>query len=149
MRHCPSCDAQFPDEQQSCLHCGGALEEDSAEGLLLLASLDPFESRPLLERLTERGIPFAVLNDQLARARAVGRGRPGSFAGVNIFVRQDDHPSALEIHQQIVRDSLPDLPPDYAPENTHGDGCPACGAELAADAPSCAECGLEFPDATA
>jgi len=147
MRHCPTCDAQFPDEQEACLHCGGALEEESAAGLLLLASLDPFESRPLLERLTEHGIPFAVLNDQQARARVVGRGRPGSLAGVNVFVRSDDHARALEIQQRLVRESLPDLPPDYAPEGAHSDGCPACGTELAPDAQSCAECGLEFPDA--
>jgi hypothetical protein len=147
LRHCPACDAQFPDDQAACLHCGASLAEEPTEGLVLLASLDPFESRALLERLAEAQIPFAVLNDQEARLRAAGRGRPGSFAGVNVFVPLDAHPRASALHQRLVRESLPDLPEDFAPETGDPDACPACASPLAPDAQSCAECGLEFPDA--
>lgn len=147
MRHCPACDAQFPDEHDACVHCGAPLGDDSAAGFVLLASLDPFESRQLLDRLAEAEVAFAVLNDRDARARSVGRGRPGSFAGVNVFVHPDQHARASALHQQMVRESLPDLPEDFAAEAMDPDSCPACASPLAEDASSCAECGLEFPDA--
>jgi RNA polymerase subunit RPABC4/transcription elongation factor Spt4 len=147
VRHCPACDAQFPDEQEQCLHCGASLAGDATVGLVLLASLDPFESRALLERLAESEIEFSVLNDRDARARTAGRGRPGSFAGVNIFVHPDEHARAFALQQQLVRESLPDLPEDFTTEAADSETCPACASPLAADARSCAECGLEFPDA--
>jgi len=149
VRHCPACDAQFPDDQQACVHCGAALDDDSTASFVLLTSLDPFESRRLLDRLAEAEIPFAVLNDHEARLRSAGRGRSGSFAGVNIFVHPDEHGRASALHQQLVRESLPDLPEDFVADATDPDACPACASPLAADAQCCAECGLEFPDANA
>jgi hypothetical protein len=159
MRYCHPCDCQFPDEQESCLHCGAPLHDeprtatgeagdaDSIEGLVLLTSMDPFESRRLLDRLAEAGIRFAVVNDEAARR--VSRRRTGGFAGVNILVTPDQHAAASEIQQRVLRESLPDLPEDFEPAPDGAESCPACSAPLAGDAQCCDECGLEFPDVNA
>lgn len=158
MRYCHHCDAQFPDDEKRCLHCNAPLHDHrlseasldadagSSEDVVLLASLDPFESRRLLDRLAEAGVDFTVLNDQEARARSSGRGR--SYAGVNVFVPVAEHARASALQQQMVRESLPDLPPDFEPDAAGSDVCPACSAPLAGDAQSCGECGLEFPEAS-
>ena len=155
MRHCEACDCQLPDEHTSCPHCGGALadlrpdaENDTgsdAENMVLIASLDAFESHRLLERLTDAGISFAVVSDAAAR-RFSGGGTRG-FAGVNVVVPADQALAAREIQQAVLRETLPDLPDDFAPPEDGAETCPACAAPLADDARECAECGLEFPDA--
>ncbi len=157
LRFCHRCDCQFGEEHDTCLHCGGALDEAPAsprdggadpEGeLVLLASLHALESRPLLDGLVDAGIPFAVLNDREARARMTGSGRQINLSGVNVFVPQDVHAHALELQQRMLRESLPDLPEDFVPDGGNPDACPACAAPLASDAHSCQDCGLEFPDA--
>jgi hypothetical protein len=112
--------------------------------MVLLASMDPFESRRLLDRLAEAGIPFAVVNDEAARR--VSRGRAGGFAGVNILVPLDQHTAAGEIQQAVLRESLPGLAEDFEPPSDGAEVCPACATPLAGDAQRCEECGLEFPD---
>jgi len=156
MRYCHPCDCQFPDEQELCLHCGAPLHDAprlpgdqdrdpaSIEGMLLLASMDPFESRRLLDRLDEAGIHFAVINDETARK--ILSGRVGRYAGVNILVPPDQHAAAREIQQRMVRESLPDLPEDFEPTPDGAEVCPACSTPLASDAQCCEECGLEFPE---
>lgn len=153
MRYCEACDCQIPGEHERCLHCGGPLGEQAAEGegegeeMVLLASLDAFESRRLLDRLTEAGIPFAVVSDEAARR--LSRARTGGFSGVNVLVPVGEREAASQIQQAMLRESLPDLPDDFVPQVEGSDACPACSAPLAQDAQECAECGLEFPDAGA
>lgn len=149
MRHCESCDCQLPDESRSCPHCDRPLGEPSLddESLVLIASLDAFESRRLLDRLTEAEIPFLVLSDADARRRVQGGAR--GFAGVNVFVPAEQRTRAREIQQEVLRESLPDLPEDFVPPPDGAETCPACATPLAQDAEQCAECGLEFPSADA
>lgn len=156
MRYCHPCDCQFPDEQELCLHCGASLHDaprlpgdedrDTAptEGMLLLASMDPFEARRLLDRLDEEGIHFTVINDDAARR--LSGGRVGGYNGVNVFVPPDQHAAAREIQQRVLRESLPDLPEDFEPTPDGAEVCPACSTPLASDAQACEECGLEFPE---
>ena len=161
LRYCHACDCQFPDEDEVCLHCGARLyaapstpgvddgEEDPSAGYVLLTVLDPFESRRLLDRLAEAGIRFAVLSDQSASARAALQGRRGATVGVNVFVPPEDKERASELQQQVLRESLPDLSPDFDASAAGADVCPACSSPLSGDAASCSECGLEFPDVEA
>ncbi len=145
MRHCPSCDSQFPDDQEACLHCGGPLggEPSSETDLVLLATMDPFESRRLLDRLAEAGIAVSVVSDEAVRRSGRGRGQ----SGVNILVAADQAAAAAAIQQAVLRESLPGLPEDFEPPPDGAETCPACSSPLAADAAACDECGLEFPDA--
>ena len=147
MRHCEACDCQLPDEHATCPHCGGELAvlPPDAKTMVLIASLDAFESHRLLGRLTEAGISFVVVSDDAAR-RFSGGGARG-FAGVNVVVPADQATAAREIQQAVLRETLPDLPDDFAPPEDGAETCPACSAPLAHDARECAECGLEFPDA--
>lgn len=158
MRYCHACDCQFPDEDTVCLHCGARLhaspavpgvvddDADPSAGYVLLTVLDPFEARRLLDRLAEAGVPFAVLSDQSASARGALQGRRGATVGVNVFVPPEERERASEVQQQVLRESLPDLSPDFDAGAAGADACPACSTPLSRDAASCSECGLEFPD---
>jgi hypothetical protein len=161
VRFCHACDCQFPDEDEVCLHCGARLhaapsapsaggdDEDPSAGYVLLTVLDPFEAPRLLDRLAEAGIPFAVLSDQSAQARVALHGRRGATVGVNVFVPPEERERASELQQQVLRESLPDLSPDFDASAGGADVCPACSSPLSGDAASCSECGLEFPDVEA
>lgn len=152
MRHCPSCDSQLPDDQETCLHCGGPLDDvaeapSAAGDLVLLTSVDAFESRRLLDRLADAGLSFSVVSDEAAQR--LFRGRSRGNAGVNVLVPAAQYAAAREIQQAVLRESLPDLPEGFEPPPDGAETCPACATPLAADAAACGECGLEFLDADA
>jgi hypothetical protein len=52
----------------------------------------------------------------------------------------------VSIEAQFIRDTVPDLPPDFDPlEVKPADACPACGTPIVAGAEECGDCGLTLP----
>jgi hypothetical protein len=118
----------------------------AGDDLVLLATLSTTDAAALLEELEARGIAAEALTDHDARARLAGTGRALSRGGLHVFVPASDLGNAVAVHQELVLDSLPDLPEGYDPNAHDGSACPACGSALDPSAHACADCGLEFPE---
>jgi len=163
LKLCTSCQARFPEGFGRCLHCGRRLvaEEDAApapapapgapgEGdadadWLAFAVREPVFAAELAQALHEGGIRFRLAGE--GETDPGHAGRAGWETRLEIQVHREDREEAERIASRHLRQSLPDLPPDFDPEADPGEGCPACGADVRSGAAACTDCGLAFPDA--
>lgn len=159
---CPRCRTEFQPWATECSDCGSALvtTEQAPTGLpgsagpatpppetlACLARGGPWELRELAEALGKHGLSTRIgpypPPDASGASRDDDRAGPGT--GLGLYVAEQDHERAVALHQQLVRESS-HAEPEPSEGSADADGCPACGAALAADAEACAACGLEFP----
>ena len=156
MKLCSHCNAQFSDEHSRCIHCGRPLEpagELSTPNLPDVSRLHhltddhPAKIAPLLDRLTEAGIAFALITDSGTRLVNWYQGSSGWKAKASVYVEPADREAAEHLHREFLEDLIPHLAemrPDSSPS---AESCPACHEPLPAVAESCPACGLAFPDA--
>lgn len=161
MRFCHSCDCQVPDDVDVCLVCSGPLHAEprdagaasagsaagwSPDQWAMLAQRTPFDAAPLLDRLAEAHIPFALAmpgDERLPENLRASATRPG---GLWVLVPRSEHARAVAIEQRLLVETLPDLPEDFDPMALDEGRCPACETPMAPDAAQCDECGLEIPE---
>lgn len=160
---CPSCHDAYLPQMSRCSDCGVDLvwETDaevalalgepgelglSEEGVLLREAGAQWVGA-LAEALVDADIPCRIATTA-AHAQGLEDGRPVAALPLGIFVAEADLARARELDAVVLRRQLPDLEQvgvAVAGELGAGDdGCPACGAAIAADAAECPECGLAF-----
>jgi hypothetical protein len=155
---CPTCGEEYTLVMERCADCDVALvspgempsegdadpEEFPPASELLYLRVAPLPwIQALSNGLEEAGVPHRVEPSGLANPPE-GQ-RPETFGDVDLFglyVLPQDGPAARELDSQIVRRVLPDEAEDL--QEGEEDQCPACGAELAAEATSCSDCGLSL-----
>ena len=144
---CPDCREEYLHSVQSCVHCEvplvleEQLEDVPVEGLAPSSDLATVRTASagwalaLSERLVGAGIAHRV--EEVSEGASQGGAQPYS-----VFVRAQDLERARVIDAEQMEREIPDLPEDWETAGQAGDGCPACGAELADEASECPECGL-------
>ncbi len=163
VRHCPRCQSDYRPDMAACAECGGPLE-DRPEGEDPRFRPPPRGVLPEGSELADgdlRSIYFSrdvrqlqALADRLAR-RGVACRIQGSAEGCkspryDLLVSEAQRQVSLDELQKTFGDDLPgdDL---GAAERSFDPSqgylrCPACGANLAAGAPECSDCGLALTD---
>jgi hypothetical protein len=99
-----------------------------------------------LKALRESGVKFVPVGKGGSRQVNIRYGSSGHFASIEVYVDPDDFERASAIEQRVLRETLPDPPGGFPRSSGTSDVCPACEAPLSADATSCPDCGLSFPD---
>lgn len=157
---CPSCHQEYQRWVAVCSECDVPLTFDReaspgpslppAADLVLLKVEGPWYLQALAELLQESGISSRIDSDP--PAALLGAAKDATRAGsrsqatrLGIYVAADDLEAANEIAQQFAAAQLSDIPTTAA--NPDSSACPACGERISETAVSCAECGLEFPEA--
>ena len=158
MKFCASCNAQFPDEMDRCVHCGGRLQDSflgtspddvqlpPVEKLFLLSSYQPPFTRRLADRLQEADIPFHIEVDPGADRADERFGSSGREVRLQLYVRPEDREDAEALQAQLIRDRVPDIPDEFAPDLVSEGVCPACSSAVAEGDVECPDCGLAFPE---
>ncbi|MCP3986575.1 MAG: hypothetical protein GY723_19500 [bacterium] len=166
VKNCPSCGDEFQAWVERCPDCNVPLtiggentdagdttpEFPPAHQLEKVLVGGPWQTRSLAERLSERGVPCRV--DAYPPEAQIDSGADGGSFGqaghgidLGVYVKAADLERATEISAELQAEGMPGLDGHEAPEpGTELDACPGCGEPLAADAPGCGECGLEFPE---
>jgi len=160
---CPSCHDEYLPQVSRCRDCGvelvwetdaqlaEALAEPGELGLseegVLLREAGAQWAGTLAEALVEAGIPCRV-GTTPAHEKGLEEGRAVATLPLGVFVAEADLATARAVDAAVLLRQVPDL------EDAHviaagelgedDDGCPACGAAIAADAAECPECGLAF-----
>jgi hypothetical protein len=151
---CPRCGEEYVATVAICADCGIPLGSEapaaaagpeplpSVEGLVALRHAEVPWIEGLAGALAEAGISSRVELPREADLRRV----PGRGLGAlrcTLYVRREDGAAAARIDAEFARSQVPDLP---AAETawSESEGCPGCGASLAAEAQECPECGLTF-----
>ncbi len=152
MRLCPSCDAQFPDSVDRCVHCGGRLRAGRAtkhaphlSELYLLSSRQPPFTRRLAERLREASIRPYIEGDPGAERVDVQFGSSGHQVRLHLFVDNEVRERAEAIKTQLIGERVPDIPDDFDADAVEPGRCPACSSAVPENATECPDCGLVFP----
>ena len=151
---CPRCGEEYVHTAQTCVECDVPLGFDAPSGEAPRDELPPAEDLVpirnaevpwidgLAHALADAGIPSRVELPRKEDSTVQGRGM-GAIR-CTIYVRQEDVADAARIDAEFARTQVPDLPDENAGEWGESDGCPGCGATLAADATECPDCGLAF-----
>lgn len=157
-KHCHSCGQEYQSWVTECPDCHVPLHSAPGEPLapptrsgsiapledpVLLKLGEPWELRALAESLQERGISSQIdshpLGGSLARA-----GSRAQAARLGIYVARANLAAVREFTEELA--ALERSESD-AEAVAHDPGaCPACGEPTPENAPSCATCGLEFPE---
>jgi hypothetical protein len=154
-KRCPECGEEFVHTAVTCSDCdvplrlASELAGPAGDGLpptpdlVLLRAEGPAWIDALAEALGAEGIPSRVQIIDPER-HGIRSGVRGSACG--IFVREADVAAARAVDARVHREQVPDLGAAEAHEASagEGEGCPACGHELAPDASECPDCGLVF-----
>jgi hypothetical protein len=150
-RVCPVCAEEYVHSALRCVHCDVALvhaEEapaQAAQDLPPAAELTPIRiasagwALALSELLVAEGIAHRV--ELVSDAAAEGR-RPSGPGPYGVYVRAGDAARARAIDAGYVAREIPDLPDGWEDAEAEDEGCPACGAAVAAGAAECPDCGL-------
>lgn len=155
---CPECGEEYLPTVMECADCRVALvasgdatasapapaprELPPAAQLVCIRTAALGWAQGLSSRLSEAGITHrleAQEPDDAATPAAARRRLADSPYGV--FVREQDVEDARAVDREFMRTQIPDVSDDAAAVVV-GEGCPACGAAVAADAAECPECGL-------
>lgn len=156
MRICTSCNAQFEDIYEECLHCGRRLTEQteptlptpleppSLDEMHLLTRRAAIYVDDLLEALREEGIRFTVIGDLGDRVHTRTGVRHGREPAIEVWVDAAHRERAEAIQTELLRRELPDLPEGYQPSESREGRCPACSAVLIGEPIECPDCGLAF-----
>jgi hypothetical protein len=150
---CPSCREEYLATVERCAHCGVALvaaselppEEQTdlppLEELVRVRVENPVWIEALAGQLAREGIPSRVelLDTDAPLARRHG-------APCVLYVQSGDAERARQIDEELLRQQLPDLPEGADTGWSEAEGCPACGAAVAAQATECPDCGLGFAE---
>jgi len=157
---CPSCHQEYQRWVELCSECSVplALDQESspapslptAAEMVLLKVEGPWYLQELAELLQEGGISSRIDTDPPGTPNegtkgATRAGSRGRATRLGIYVGADDLETANEIAQEFATSRLSDIPTTAA--NPDASACPACGEQISETAVSCAECGLEFPEA--
>jgi hypothetical protein len=129
----------------------------------LLSAHPPALADELARRLVEAGVevhlqpeparparreepPAGYLEGERAwgSQKMAARGGYGSGGRVQIYVAEADLARARSVESRFIREHVPDVPEDFDPDNLPSDRCPACDAQLPAEARVCPECELTF-----
>lgn len=151
---CPECRAEYLASATTCADCDvplvpeASLESAAAQALPPASELHCVRAaalgwaRRLSDLLAEAGISHRIEVAQDDDDGSVRR--PGANLPYGVYVRAEDLEAATEVDAEFMRSQIPDLDPDAgAAEAEDGDErCPACGAEVGADAGECPDCGL-------
>ena len=153
--YCPECRSEYLGSAIRCADCDVALVEEAALDAAGATEEMPPAARltcvraaslgwasALSERLREAGISHrieAAADDDDGSVR-----RPGANLPYGVYVREEDAAAAARVDDAFMRSQIPDLPAAEAADGgpPGGEGCPACGADLVADAAECPDCGL-------
>jgi len=151
MQWCAECDVEVPANQRYCGTCGSLptdppLPDDPPPTGLELALVRigaVSDIRSLSIRLRAAGIQHWIMRDPSDDSIANVKGDYGRGVVVNLVVGVRDLERAVQIREEDLRATLPDIPAGFS-FDADGDGCPACGAPLAAEAMECRDCGISF-----
>jgi ribosomal protein L40E len=150
---CPECRAEYLWTATVCAECDVALVPapaipEQAGGLPPVSELVCIRAsaigwaRGLSERLAEAGISHRIEAAQDDAEDGSVR-RPGANLPFGVYVRAEDLDAAVEVDAAFMQSQIPDLEGDPAAEaDASAEGCPACGADVPADASECPDCGL-------
>jgi len=157
-KHCHSCGGEFQswvDECPDCrvpLHAAPAEAPSTAarsepiaplENPVLLKVGEPWELREIAESLQEQGISSQIDSYPLGGSLK-GAGSRAQAARLAIYVAAADVAAVREFTDELAAVARSEAGAEAV---THGpDACPACGEPTPENAPSCAACGLEFPE---
>jgi len=157
---CPSCKQEYQRWVEVCSDCNVPLALDQegqsapalppAVDLVLLKVEGPWYLQELAELLQENGISSRIDTEPPGTPTegtkgAMRAGSRGQTTRLGIYVGVDDLEPAHAIAQEFATARLSDVPDVTA--NPDASACPACGEPISETAVSCAECGLEFPEA--
>ena len=153
-KHCHSCGGEYQSWVTECPDCHVPLQLAPGETLapetrpvapiedpVLLKVGQPWELRELAETLQEHGISSQIDSHPLggSLARAGSRAEP---ARLGIYVARAEVTAVREVIEGLAA-----LERSESDAEAHDPGaCPACGEPTPENAPSCASCGLEFPE---
>ena len=157
-KHCHGCGGEFQSWVIECPDChvplqlapGETLAPETRpvapiEDLVLLKVGEPWELRELAETLQEHGVSCEI--DAYPRGGSIARaGARKEPARLGIYVARADIDTVRSFAAHVA-----ELESESGAEvEAHDPGqCPACGEPTRENAPSCASCGLEFPEAPA
>jgi hypothetical protein len=160
-QHCHRCGGEFQPWVTECpdcrvpLHAAPGEAPDPAdrsdpiaplENPVLLKVGEPWELRELAETLQEHGVSCEI--DAYPRGGSIARaGARKQPARLGIYVAGADVASVRELVEELAAAARSESGVE-AVEHDPG-ACPACGEPTPENAPSCASCGLEFPEAPA
>lgn len=143
---CPECGEEYVHSMVTCVDCevelvhSDALGDEPASELPPVAELTSIRvasagwAVALSELLVEAGIPHRV---ELVSADG------GASGPYGVYVRAENVERARAIDAELIDREIPDLPEGWeAAATAGGEGCPACGSEVGADAVECPDCGL-------
>lgn len=148
---CPECESEYLPSATECADCRvplvhehelGASPADDlppASELTLLRAASIGWVRSLSDRLSEAGLPHRI---EAAVSDDEDTQRPGASLPYGVYLRPDDVPAALEVDADFMREQIPDLPEHVDVSAGGGEGCPACGDAVPANANECPSCGL-------
>lgn len=153
MRVCPECGEEYLPTVDRCADCRVALvaagvepvavaprELPPASQLVCLRTASLGFAQGLSDLLSEAGITHRLEADPTSREGEHNARRPDSLP-FGVFVREQDLAAAREVDREFMRRQFPDVSEEPS-AGAAGEGCPACGAAVAADAVECPECGL-------
>jgi len=155
MKLCSHCNAQFSEEHSKCVHCGRRLEPGSGGSTRNSPDLSrlyhrtddhPAKIAPLLDRLTEAGISFALVTDSGTRTVDWYQGSSGWKAKASVYVDPIDRETAEHLHREFLDSLIPHLAEMDPRAGGPAESCPACHEPVPPLAESCPSCGLAFPD---
>jgi hypothetical protein len=128
---CPDCDCELVYEQPGAPRSAPAAELPDPSQMTCIRRGGPWELRELAELLQSHGISCRI------------DAHPPGAADLGLFVREADREEVARLDRELAAGGGPADP--GAGSALDAAACPACGEPLAADAESCASCGLEFP----
>ena len=163
VRHCPRCQSDYRPDMAECAECGGPLEDrpegsdprftpppaslpsegsDLADGDLhsIYFSRDVRQLQALADRLARRGVACRLQQST----------EGGKSPRYDLLVPEAQRQVSLDELQQTFGDPIPGeelgaVERDFDPSQGYL-RCPACGANLAAGAPECSDCGLALAE---
>jgi hypothetical protein len=149
-RVCPECGEEYLPTVLRCVDCGVSLVAEAPARAAAPGELPPVSellcvrtgslaiAQGLSAELAEAGITHRI---QAVSPEAGAEPRRPDALPYGVYVREQDAAAAAAVDHAFLRSQLPDLPAD-AEAGAGGEGCPACGAPVAADAAECPDCGL-------
>ncbi len=144
---CPQCGGEYLATALECADCRIPLVHELAEveelplvdELTCVRAASIGWAQQLSGRLAEAGIShrIQVVDDD---GQEDVRRTPNQRLPFGVYVLEADLAAARGIDEEHMRGEIPDLPDEL--DAPPGEGCPACGADFAADAAECPDCGL-------
>jgi len=147
---CPRCGEEYVHTTSTCAHCEVPLVLEGDLSLEREGAGEPLPPSSELVCVRTAGAAWALrLSERLAADEVPHRVEPvaeprGAFG---IYVREADVEAAAAADREHLAREMPDLPSEHDLAPADDEGCPACGAALAADATACDDCGLPFAPA--